>query len=196
MFWQRAKGFIRFWLFLPSLQSFEFFLPLCVCVEETCAWGNCMPFFFYSNSNPSLLKLPFILVFIWILETFWCILRGCQNSLSAIKQVPPSSLSKVPPTNHSWQNSLASRIRRGQGSSLIAIRDAWVCDLYTSIHNWCGRSQSKCGSTDIFRKLFVQGGYEWLVTVVSIVYLLTFCVFELLGMVSQEFSGKGRTDQV
>lgn len=93
--------------------------------------------------------------------------------------MPPSSLSKVPPTNHSWQNSLASRIWRGQGSSLIAIRDAWVCDLYTSIHNWCGRSQSKCGSTDIFRKLFVQGGYEWLVTVVSIVYLLTFCVFEL-----------------
>lgn len=53
--------------FLPSLQSLEFFLPLCVrvCVEETCTWGNCMPFFFYSNSNPSLLKLPFILVFIW-----------------------------------------------------------------------------------------------------------------------------------
>lgn len=45
-------------------------------------------------------------------------------------------------------------------------------------------------------EVICTGGYEWLVTVVSIVYLLTFCVFELLGMVSQEFSGKGRTDQV
>lgn len=28
-------------------------------------------------------------------------------------------------------------------------------------------------------EVICTGGYEWLVTVVSIVYLLTFCVFEL-----------------
>lgn len=33
-------------------------------------------------------------------------------------------------------------------------------------------------------EVICTGGYEWLVIPVSIVYLLTFCVFELLGMVS------------
>lgn len=47
-----------------------------------------------------------------------------------------------------------------------------------------GGASRNVGQQTYSRKLFVQGGYEWLVIPVSIVYLLTFCVFELLGMVS------------